>query len=222
MKKDHLDRVHRERLGRMSLTKGVSEKDGHMIIAWDVVPACQGDQCPAACECDYINSELLKNRCSIMYYYLKYIYTIIYRNFEEMDEHQTYMVGMHLLPMYRMLCRLKIEEIGVKNLVTLGSKGALQMNPLYREMRDTIKAVMRLWKELELVPKRSGRPAMPSSDPFDIVPKHGEDDFVGSLSDTDSEERIYETEDGDEIVVEPTSVSSTLNKKPKLKRRENT
>ena len=58
--------------------------------------------------------------------------------------------GMHLMPMYRTLARLKIEELGVNNIITTSDTGRKQANPIYKEIRDTIKLIDSLWHSLGL------------------------------------------------------------------------
>ena len=76
---------------------------------------------------------------------------MIFNNFGEvLDEPTFYRVGMHLMPMYRTLCRLKIEELGVNHIITTSDTGRKQANPIYKEIRDTIKLIDSLWHSLGL------------------------------------------------------------------------
>jgi hypothetical protein len=54
------------------------------------------------------------------------------------------------MPLYRLLCRLKIEEVGFNRAIYTTDKGNYKANPVFREMRETIKQIEQIWKTLNL------------------------------------------------------------------------
>jgi hypothetical protein len=53
------------------------------------------------------------------------------------------------MPLYKILCKLKIEEMGVVQAVLPGKYGA-RANPVYKEIRETIKLIAYMWKSIGL------------------------------------------------------------------------
>ena len=132
-------------LGTLAIRKGTL--DGLALFTWDVIPECTDERCKATFICDFTR----KGRCTVMVQYMKGTSEMLFRSFGEvLDEPTFYRVGMHLMPMYRTLARLKIEELGVKNIITTSDTGRKQANPIYKELRDTIKLIDGLWTSLGL------------------------------------------------------------------------
>ncbi|MCP3681909.1 MAG: hypothetical protein GY861_04390 [bacterium] len=77
---------------------------------------------------------------------------MIFKNFSDvLDEPMLYQIGIHLMPLYKNLCKLKIEELGVKQAVTMNTKsGRDQINPIYKEIREHIKIIQMMWRDIGL------------------------------------------------------------------------
>jgi len=87
--------------------------------------------------------------CRVAASYLKSVSTTILGNYEDkMDEGTLFRVGMHIIPLYRNLIKMKIEEIGVKRVVQKDERGKLSINPLYKEIREYIKLLEQMWKSV--------------------------------------------------------------------------
>lgn len=115
------------------------------FVAWDVIDDCKGDECPATKHCKYVKV----GQCSAMNAYLRAFYAVILRNYEGViTEPELFQVGMGMSPLYKILCKLKIEEAGVDEVVQQDEKGNLKVHPIYREIRETIKTLNLLWREL--------------------------------------------------------------------------
>ena len=144
------------------------------LFSWDVVPPCNGELCPANHLCDYTKD---LGKCLVTSTYLRAAAQTIFQNFSEiLDEPTLYRIGIHLMPAYRTLCRLKIEELGVTKVISISSQGKPTANPIYREIRETIKLVEFLWEKLglskyqvlppgaNLEPQMSPIPSKPATD----------------------------------------------------------
>ena len=57
---------------------------------------------------------------------------------------------MHLMPLYKTLCKLKMEELAVTQPVFATIRGDRKADPVYREIRETMKIIMACWKDLGL------------------------------------------------------------------------
>lgn len=159
----------KESAGTLHVTRGGIGKgrDRINLYAWDAIPMCQDEECPATSMCPYLR----EGRCRVGLTYMKAAVDVIIRNFaSELDEPRLYQIGMHLLPLYRMLFKLKIEEIGVERAVTSGRYGP-KANPIYKEIRETIKLLMMAWKSLGLDPTKGS--IVPKENIFDIDSEDG-------------------------------------------------
>lgn len=150
-----------KRLGMMSLDKGTMgglNDDEKRLISWNAIMPCL-QTCGALEVCPYrsggnpmVEDDPVKKgnhvKCYVMVQYLKSVSSIIMENFSnDLTETELFKVGMHLIPLYKNLCRLKIEEMGIIAVVdTYSSK----ISPIYREMRATIKDIEGLWNSLGL------------------------------------------------------------------------
>ncbi len=131
----------------MLVTKGYFTEDT-LFYSWDKVPACRGESCVAASLCPNCDAS---TECSIQASFLKSLSSILQRNFMgKVSEVQLFGFGMHLMPLYRNLCSLYIEEAAV-TAVTSTAKGFLKIHPVYKEIRDTILIIGKEWNRLGLI-----------------------------------------------------------------------
>lgn len=139
---DGIRKLHTTKIGKgkMRLTTGTS-----LFYAWDAVPECSAERCPAFANCIYDK----KDKCKVIREGLKGLSFVLFRNFKEkMTEDQLWRIGMHLMPLYRMLLRLNIEELGVDRVIVEDMRGIRRINPLYKELRETIKTIDLTWKAI--------------------------------------------------------------------------
>ncbi len=145
-----------QQMGNLKVSKGfVGEGENKLLLySWDVVEECDRTVCPAARLCSYSpNSQ----KCPVMLQYLKSSVLILFRNYEEtLDEVKLYKLGMHLLPLYRILFRLKLAEVGVRQVVNVNDKGAYSVHPIYREIRETIRTILMVWDSVVGMEKMGG------------------------------------------------------------------
>lgn len=59
-------------------------------------------------------------------------------------------VGMHIIPMYLNLCALKMEALSVVHAVDTTHRGDRKADPVYKEIRETIKHINLAWKDIGL------------------------------------------------------------------------
>lgn len=121
------------------------------IVIWDQVSNCQGEDCPVYEECHFIKS----GKCSLESEYLEALCKMIYRleNQEKFSEVTIFAAGLHIVPLYRHLFKFKLIEIGLGGNITVGTGAKLKMHPVYKEIRETVKTIMNLWKDIGLMDK---------------------------------------------------------------------
>jgi len=142
-----ISKTHELRLGDMALSRGLDDA-GNTMVSWDMVDKCRHEDCPALDQCPYEAAINNGGRCQIMLRYMKAASMTLYNHREQMTSAQRYQVGIHIMPLYRTLCRMKIEEIGVERILYRDDKGMFRINPLYKEIRETIKVIDAVWKSI--------------------------------------------------------------------------
>jgi len=142
-----LGQAHGVKLGKMDIVKGV--KHGMVNYAWDVVQKCQGVDCPACMVCPYIEVLTVEDECKVMKRYMRSVSLVMYEaQSKNITAAQRYQIGMHIIPLYKTLCKMKIAELGVRDVMQVTSRGTMQVNPIYKEMREIIKVIDQVWKSI--------------------------------------------------------------------------
>jgi hypothetical protein len=162
-------------IGSQELRKG-EIREGKQLVAWDCVQDCVPDVCPIGRKCLYAERSLSRKgggRCALQVEYLQAFVDMIFTTYRYLDDGDTYKVGMMLVPLYSQLCRQKIVEKGVEQLAYEDAKGVTRIHPIYKEMRETMKTITTVWKEMGFkVPVNPSLPAgaLPTGN---SVYKHG-------------------------------------------------
>jgi len=160
--------------GKMNISRGTGiildefdeQKSKIKLYSWDVLPLCQSDRCPASNFCQYLTGKSIPDRCLVIQKYIKHTVDVIFGNIgEKMTEAQLFRVGTSLIPLYRNLARLKIEEAGMLSPMET-VKGRSTPSNIYREIREHIKAIDSLWKSIgiEMIDMKFN---LPGGDVFD-------------------------------------------------------
>ena len=152
--------------GTMKVKRGKSPA-GKQLWSWDALTECTNHACPAAARCHYIREDLVApEKCQVMLKYLKAVSQVVFGQYEAvLDEGQLYRVGMHIIPLYRNLCRFKIYELGLRSVVHSDDKGKVSVDPVYKEIREHIKLLEQMWKSVGLTGSNA------------LVPPLGDEDF---------------------------------------------
>lgn len=144
-------------LGTVSVERG-SHKKNIRLFSWDAINDCTDTRCIASEFCTYDR----RGKCTIQANYLRAFSEVMFNNFGDFfSEADFYYVGMHLTPLYKTLCKLKIEELAVTRVVNVDEKGIRRVNPVYKEIRETIKLINILWKSMGMT---RGIPVVPDPD----------------------------------------------------------
>lgn len=134
--------------GSLSIHKG---KLGELAIKmWDVIPVCDAN-CPLwEEECPYDKS---KTRCELRRQYIESVFSSLSNAIENKDEMIMHRVGMLLMPLYTSLISIKLE-IHAKQGSMRSSRGGV--DPIYRELRETIKLIDSMLKDLGIDKEKGG------------------------------------------------------------------
>ncbi len=140
------------KLGSMAVQKG-NNTEGNMTYSWDVGQKCQHQDCPAIVECHYEEKIEEGGICKVMRNYIRSAAVVLYESQKGISAAQRFQIGMQIMPLYRILCKLKIAEVGVINPVYHTERGSIGVHPIFKEIRETIKSIDVVWRGLGVKPK---------------------------------------------------------------------
>jgi hypothetical protein len=135
--------------GHLRIEKGNLEpgSDEIQLYQWDAVGECLNMNCNIVHLCNYDKN----GKCKAELKYLGSVNHMIFKNFSEvLDEPTLFRVGRHLMPLYKHLCKMKMYELQVTDVIWEDENGKLKAEPIYKEIRDTIKAIEAVWKSTGL------------------------------------------------------------------------
>ncbi|KKL81698.1 hypothetical protein LCGC14_1992160 [marine sediment metagenome] len=187
-----LPQSYNVRFGTMKIRRGKLKDKS--IISWDAIPDCRGEDCNSFRYCfavDEAKNHGDTKRCLVMSSYLRSVSSIILSNYPTITESDLLRVGLHLIPMYRNLCRLQIEEHGLRHIFRQNKGGNMVAHPVYDLIRNYILSIDTLWNRLNLDKKYLGRKkpkgekvSLPDVDDIML----GDPDYYEGLDDTESAE----------------------------------
>lgn len=122
------------------------------LYTWDYVQECT-ERCPAyhGATCHFDKGRM--KRCEVMGHYIRGAADTIICSLpenEDVDPLLLWRVGQHLMPLYQMLGRMKIEEATFSRVIYTDDKGRRKANPIFKEIRETLKQVETTWRNLGL------------------------------------------------------------------------
>jgi hypothetical protein len=134
----------------LHIRKGAN--DGKAVIAWSSIADCLGDRCRIEELCAYDK----RGKCTVQVQFLQVTLEMLRSTNPKLEEDQAWRIGMHLLPLYKTLCKLYMDELAVCHPTYTTEKGTRQSHPVYKEIRDTLKMIMMVWKDIGLEGAASG------------------------------------------------------------------
>lgn len=143
-------------IGDVKVRRGtVSDEDGEnelLYYSWDFIHDCLQSECPGFDACTYTCKESKTTaKCPVSTQYLKAITTVIHLELRsKMNQIQLMKVGLHLMPLYAIMSRLLIEEMGVKKVSTQNVARTVRVHPVFKEIRDTMSAIDKAWASIGL------------------------------------------------------------------------
>lgn len=117
------------------------------LYSWNVIPVCSREECMVFDQCPHSHSN--PERCLTISDYLDSVQAIILESYPRMSQANLYQVGMHLMPVYKTLCRLFLLEAGL-NSIEYSARNGPAIHPVLKEIRNTIEFLDRCWRRLGL------------------------------------------------------------------------
>ena len=133
------------KIGELDLNKGFV-RNGVTLFAWDGVQECSPETCPVTEMCRYIK----RGKCAVQMNYLKALYGAILGTYRYLDDVMLFKIGMQVIPLYVMLVKMQMVELSLDSPVYVTEKGAILPHPIFKEIRETLKAIHIMWKDLDL------------------------------------------------------------------------
>lgn len=158
------------RFDKSGFLKGTIQKD-KPLYAWDAIHDCLPEECPIRSKC---SSPSARTKCVQHQQYLDQLINSIRRSCPFLDESQLFRFGMQVIPLYSYLWRLKTIEMGLGIAgAAVDTKHGPRIHPVYKELRDTMRAIDSAWKGLGMV---FSEPVAPESVP--VPAKEAEVDYM--------------------------------------------
>lgn len=138
------------------------------LLLWDFVQKCNYTECPLYDICQYRKSHMMdpKNpmctdKCVLHLRYLKNVVSAVMEKVEnkgEMKHEHVLKMGYSMLPLYTQLFKFKMWEYSNQDIM-MKTKDGVKVHPIYKEIRDTIKTINSMWKEVVGQSKRGPDPS---------------------------------------------------------------
>lgn len=135
------------RFGTLAMARG--REDGLSLFEWAPVPDCTNKDCPLDKRCPFTRRD---GKCKVISGIIKAASNNILNNYGlKLNNAQKNRIGQHLIPLYGNLARMFIVETSLSSPQFIDKHGSPKMNPVYKDIRETIRGIELLWKQIGLV-----------------------------------------------------------------------
>jgi len=130
-------------------TKGKYSDDVKQVILFTAVRPCAMENCPIYDLCPYTKSP--NHKCKVEVTYLDAVFNSLCDIVQgHVDQAMMNKFTLHLLPLHQQLIKFKIKAYSIEDVCYTTTRGSIQMHPIFREIRDTIRAIEATQKSLGL------------------------------------------------------------------------
>ena len=159
------------KIGSLTLEKGEVRKDVKMF-AWDGIPLCTGGifevnpddpNPPVICPVNHLCTYIKRGKCAVQVKYLESLYSSVLGTYHYLDEAMLFKIGMQIIPLYVQLVKLQIVELSLHSPTYMSDIGTVMVHPIYKEIRETMKTIHIMWKDLDLAFSFQKKPALDPS-----------------------------------------------------------
>ncbi len=165
-------------LGDTSLDKGVI--NGKQIIAWDAIGNCKGNDCLVYDRCSFLK----KGKCGVQMNYVQTITRTVMDRYRYLDEMALMKIGLHIVPLYSQLCKMKILEMALEDIDIVDDRGRVVIHPVYKSIRETLAVITMMWRDLDISIRCSSDMISTADDIPLAASKNGDSTYYTSLSDS--------------------------------------
>jgi len=133
------------RFGTLTVARG--KEDEQSLYEWAPIPECTGKRCPLDKRCYFVK----KGKCRVILGIVKAAAANILNNYgPKLNNAQRNRIGQHLMPLYVALARMFVLETSLTSPQFVDKHKAPRMNPVYKDIRETIRSIELLWKQIGL------------------------------------------------------------------------
>jgi len=185
-------------LARMNqLYPTIGQDNGRSVLRWDPAQLCK-PECVIYEECPYVK----KGKCSLEVNYMNNVFNNINRISDMFSDIEMQRFGLHLIPLYHQLIRMKKEAYSLKSVSTRSKQGVVAIHPIFGEMREIFRSISKEMRDLGIAEKwakKFGR-STKMVDDIDIedLLERGDPGFYEKISKEDEYEEERDREDEDD------------------------
>ena len=238
----------RDNVGKVLLEKGtwrIDEENEFFLNAWDFSIPCAREKCVVHSRCIYVRHWNMRedklgspgytDKCKMQQRYLR---SVIYAFVDKMrragknEQEQVLKLGYSLIPLYAQLFKFKLYEYANNDVMVYSPRGDSKINPVYKEIREIIKTIGGVWREIGGSVKEADTSAVGDDAFIDALYCVNEDDKVRESGSEEGsgvdfgEESSAVSEEGEGLDVDYSDVKHkkrdprTFDKKQKRKRKK--
>ncbi len=168
----------------MSETSLTTKQKNLSLTAWDSVPKCDPLHCPVANRCKHISEG---KKCAVQGKYVEHFFTAVFNAFgERTDELTRFKIGVQIVPLYCNLMRMYITEMSLHDPFYITEKGTIVTHPVYREIRETLRVLAAMWRDLEMSWDFRSKPNLSDLDEFEGISNGGDPEYHRKMSQASS------------------------------------
>ena len=159
----------------------VGQEGGRSVLRWDPAQLC-GEDCVIYEECPYVK----KGKCSLEVNYMNNVFNNINKMNDMFTDIEMQRFGLHLVPLYHQLIRMKKEAYSLRRVSVSSKQGVVAIHPIFGEIREILRSIGKEMRELgvnEKWKKKFGRDAKMLTDvDMDYLMEQGDPNFYDKMS----------------------------------------
>ena len=142
-----LTQQYEQKFGTLSSRRGMDEGKKN-LFSWEPIPDCTDELCPLREKCSYVSRGV---KCHVVAGIVKSAVLNILNNYgTQLNNALRNRIGLHLMPLYVMYAKQCVYEASLSTPNFNDNKGNPKIDPVYKEMRETIRTIDLQWKTLGL------------------------------------------------------------------------
>lgn len=225
----------RNRIGQIRLEKGQWNAKGvkdFYLVAWDFAVPCDYEKCVVYDRCTYLEKWTMRegkeglgkagrtDKCVMQMRYLRNVMTAFVGKMKQTQKNEQEDIikfGFSLLPLYAQLFKFKLYEFGNNDVMVYSARGDSKINPVYKEIREIIKTIHGVWRDIGAGIKMEKNPTEIGDGAFiDALYCVGEDDKQREEAPDSGSGIQFSEEDAEEVSEKGTGLDIEIpDEKPK-------
>lgn len=140
-----MNEITLQNMGNTQLDKGII--NGKPIIAWDAISNCKRNECQVYSKC----SHLKHGKCGVQVSYVTKVTNVVLNRYGAyLDDIGLMKLGLHIIPLYSQLCKMKLLEMALTDVDLVDDRGRVIIHPVYKAIRETLVTINIMWRDLDI------------------------------------------------------------------------